>query len=294
MGGRLLISEAFRLYRSDYIAMKNQALKTEEAYINAGKLLLKFMGDTDICQLTFEDVRDWRNWMLSWQAPDTVRGNTICLRNVLKFLMKKKYDVLDYDEIAVPKRVKRVIKYLTEDEMQRFITETGRRRRGYSEINRIRNVAIVKLLYATGLRNEELCGLDRNTIKNRTFTVVGKSKDPRIGFIDTDTEKAIASYLEIRADNNKALFISPQTGQRITPRTLRLIFHNICNRSEEFEGVHPHTIRHSYGTKMLRRKVDLRYIGDLLGHVSLDTTKMYTHYENPQLKEIYDLAHFIA
>lgn len=269
--------------------MSNQSPKTEEAYYGAGQLLVKFLGDVPIQDVTFEKVRDWRNWLLGWQAADTVRGNTICLRMVLKFLRKKGYKVLDYEEIPVPKRSKRVIKFLTEDEVQLFIEEAGRKRRGYPEENRLRNVALITLLNATGLRNSELCSLNRNTIKNRTFTIIGKSKNERIGFDNEQAEEAVARYLECRTDRNPALFTSPQTGKRITSGTVRKIFMNICARSD-FENVTPRTIRHSYATTLLERGVDIIYISDLMGHEDLNTTKIYTHYRNPKLKAIYDNA----
>lgn len=285
----LLISEAFELYRTDYIVMSHQSLKTEEAYHNASILLVRFLGDIRITDIDFQKVRDWHLWMMGWQKPDTARGNIICLRMVLKFLLRRNEQVLNYESIPVASRQKRTVKYLTDEEVQGFIEEAGRPIRGYPKTLRKRNVAIITLLYATGLRNGELCALNRDSIKNRQFTVAGKSKNPRICFINSAAEKAIEEYLAIRDDNSPALFISHQTGNRLTTHSLQETFRNICNRSD-FEDVHPHTIRHSFGTNMLEKRVDLRYIGDLMGHVDLNTTKMYTHYSNPQLREVYEKA----
>lgn len=287
----VLISEAFVTYRADYIVMHNQSPKTEEGYINAGKLLVKFFGNIDITTLDFDKVRNWHTYLSSYQRPDTVRNNIVYLRNVLKYLRRLAMPVLDYELIPVQRKEKRLLKYLTEDEYDRFVNEAGRPVRGYSKLNRLRNVALIETLYATGLRNNELCALNINSIRDRQFTVVGKSKDPRIGFTDQRATNAIEIYLATRTDNNPALFISPQTGKRITDDTLRKIFQNICARSLEFKNVTPRTIRHSYATKLLKKRVDLRYISDLMGHQSLDTTKVYTHYENPQLREVYDNAH---
>jgi site-specific recombinase XerD len=289
MAERLSISGSFELYRTDYIVMTNRSPKTEESYRGTCKLLLRRFGDVPLDTLSFEAVRDWRNWLCTWQSNDTVRGNIICLRMVLKFMGKRGFPVMNYDEIPVAKREKRIIKYLNHDEMEAFIQEVGKPRRGYTIENKLRNVAIVRLLYATGLRNSELVALNRDSIKNRTFTVIGKSRDPRIGFIDASAELAIKQYLDTRLDKEKALFVSPQTGKRMTSDTLRKIFQNICERSE-FDGVHPHTIRHSFATRLLEKRVDLRYVGDLMGHVDLNTTRLYTHYSNPKLMEIYNNA----
>lgn len=292
MSSHLLVSEAFELYRTDHIVMSNLSPKTEESYGVAGKLLVRFTGDVNICRFTFENARDWRRWLLEWQSNDTARGNIICLRMVLKFLRTRGYSVLDWESIPVAKRTKRTIRFLTQEEVAGFIREVSTRRRGYSEENRLRNIAIVTLLYATGLRNSELCSLDRDKIRNRTFTISGKSERERIGFIDESAENAIEDYLSVRSDNDKALFTSRQTGERITDDTIRKIFKNVCARSD-FKDVHPHTIRHSYATKLLEKEVDIRYIGDLMGHADLNTTKIYTHYSNPKLRAIYEKAHEI-
>ena len=179
--------------------------------------------------------------------------------------------------------------YLTESEIERFIEVVSAKYRGYSRINRLRNKAIVNLLYDSGVRVSELCLLNRNSIKERQFTVIGKSKNPRICFITRKTEEVIAEYLAERNDNEKALFIATQNGKRTTPDTIRKIFQNACKRSD-FINVHPHTIRHSFATRLLEKEVDIRYIAELMGHESLDTTKMYTHFSNPKLKKIYEKA----
>lgn len=236
-----------------------------------------------------EDIIRYYEHLSGWQRPDTARGNIVCLRAVIKLLKRKKEPVIDPEDIKVPKREKRSIYYLTEPEVREFISEVGRRQRGYSETNRLRNIAIAEVLFSSGIRVGELCRLNRNSIRNQQFVVVGKSKLPRPCFITERAEKSVSAYLDRRFDNESALFLSTQGGQRITPGTVRRIFQNAC-RNSEFDGVHPHTLRHSFATYMLTRGVDLRFIGEIMGHESLDTTKIYTHYTNPQLKRIYDQA----
>ncbi len=216
-------------------------------------------------------------------------GNIICFRSVLRRCVRKGWADIDVEDIKIPKREKRVVNYLTELEIERFIGAVSAKYRGYSRINRLRNIAIVNLLYDSGIRVSELCLLNRNSIKERQFTVIGKSKNPRICFITRKTEEAIAEYLSERNDNEKALFIATQNGKRITSDTVRKIFQNACKRSD-FINVHPHTIRHSFATRLLEKEVDIRYIAELMGHESLDTTKMYTHFSNPKLKKIYEKA----
>lgn len=284
------IADAFELYRIDFISFKGQSKKTEESYTVASRLLLRMYGNLNVSELTFAHVRDWKNWLGGWQKPDTTRNNIVCLRVVLKFLRARGFNALDPDLIPVPKREARQVTYLTEEEFEEFILEVGRPIRGYSIQNRLRNVAVVKLLYDTGLRNSELCSLNRNSIKNRTFSVIGKGGKVRIGFVSEDASRAIEEYLASRTDTDKALFVSEQTGKRMTPDTLRKIFKNVCARSG-FEDIHPHTIRHSFATKLLRHRVDIRHIKDFMGHESLATTQIYTHVTDEDLKAIYDRVH---
>ncbi len=281
------ISEAFEYYKRAEIIAGGLSSKTAESYFYASKLAIGYFGNVEMDCIEAEDVRGFYEHLLGWQKPDTARGNIVCLRAVIKLLRRKNEPVMDPEDIKVPKREKRLITYLTEPEVREFIAEIGRRKRGYSETNRLRNIAMAELLFSSGIRVGELCRLNRNSIRNRQFVVVGKSKTPRPCFINGRAEEAIAEYLKRRRDKNFALFISGQNSKRITPGTVRRVFQNAC-RSSSFDSVHPHTLRHSFATYMLSKEVDIRFIGEMMGHESLDTTKIYTHYTNPQLKRIYD------
>lgn len=281
------ISEAFAYYRRLEITARGLSTKTDESYLYASKLAIAYFGDIDFSLIGLEDIIKFYEHLLGWQKPDTARGNIICLRSVIKLLFRRKEKVIDPEEIRIPKREKRSIEYLTAPEVIEFIDVIGEKRRGYAEINRLRNIAIVEVLFSSGIRVGELCRLNKNSIRNRQFIVVGKSKDPRPCFISAKAEDRLMEYLAMRTDSNPALFISNQNEKRITPGNVRRIFQNACNRSD-FVNIHPHTIRHSFATYMLEKGVDLRYIGDFMGHQSLDTTKIYTHYTNPTLKKIHD------
>lgn len=285
----MLVSEAFDLYRRAEVVAGGLSRKTFESYIYSEKLAMGFFGDVPISKIQAMDVRDYYDHLLTWQKPDTARGNIICIRSVLRYCKRKGEDVMDIEDIKIPKRQKREIHYLTPPEIDEFIDVVATPTRGYAEINRLRNVAIVELLWATGLRVGELCKLNRNSIRNRQFTMVGKSKAPRVCFINDRAEAALKAYLAKRTDKCEALFVANQTERRITTGGVQRIFKCACDKSD-FDDVHPHTIRHSFATFMLERNVDLRYIADLLGHESLDTTKIYTHYANPKLRMVYENA----
>ena len=143
------------------------------------------------------------------------------------------------------------------------------------------------MLFYTGLRIGELCALNRDSIRDREFTVVGKSKDPRLCFITKDLEQDIHNYLEMRHDDSAALFVANENGRRINPGNVQRIF-RLAAKKAKLSKVTPHTMRHSFATRMLEEGVDIRYVAELLGHQDLNTTKRYTHVKDCQLKRIYE------
>lgn len=286
---RIKISEVFAEYERAEIRPAGLSNATAETYANSGRLLSEFFGDVPVDSVGIKDFQSFFEHLSTWQKPNTVRLNIICCRNVVRYCGRRGYCSLDVEDIKVPKSSKQAIDFLTQSEMELVFEAVAKKRAGLYEINRLRNVAMLFVLYDSGIRVSELCRLNRNSIKDRSFTVIGKSKNPRICFITERSEAALAEYLDAREDNEQALFISAKTGKRITTDGVRTVFETIRNVTE-FKTIHPHTIRHSFATKMLDKGVDIRYIAELMGHESLDTTKIYTHFSNPKLKEIYDKA----
>lgn len=283
------ISQAFDAYIVSNVICRGLSDKTRESYLATQKLAVDFFADSPIDFIKIDDAQQFLLHLLKWQKRDTARGHLLQLRAVLRFATRRGWTNILADEIVIPKREKREIEYLTKAEVEEFIEVIEDPRRGYATINRARNVAIVEVLWSSGIRVSELCSLNRSSIRDREFVAIGKSKSPRPCFISEEAEEKLRSYLELRTDNSPALFVSNQNDQRITPCGVRRVFRFACDRSD-FKGVHPHTLRHSFATYMLSRGVDLRYISAMMGHESLDTTKIYTHYTNPQLRRVYEMA----
>ena len=287
----MLLSQAFINYRQYQVAMGGLSHSTDLSYANCQRLAVNYFGNVRLRTLNLDLIGRFFDHLLTWQKPDSARVNLICLRAVLNYAQIHGVKTVPVEDIKVPKRKKRTMLFLTESEQAEFIKEVAKPARGYKLENQRRNVAIVKLILATGLRISEVCKLNLDDIKNKQFTVTGKSKEPRLCFVTQDVEDAIGDYLAVRHDwSSRALFVSYITGKRVTPNNIQGVFRRICKSSNKFKGVHPHTLRHSFATRMLEHGMDLRYIAALMGHQSLDTTKIYTHYTNPKLKEVYDLA----
>lgn len=283
------LSEAFRLYEKTKILAAGKSPKTYENYVYAGKSVIAYFGDKNVKRVTLDEIAEYGIALQETHAPDTVRLYLMCLRTIIKFARKRGIKTVDPDEIVIPKRSKKEPKFLSEEEVAILVEVAGRSKRGYSDLNRLRNVLLVKMLFVSGLRIGELCALNREDIVNRQFYVVGKSKTARPCYITEEVEALIEEYLHKRADDSDALFISDHTKERMTEDTARDVFRRLSKESG-VNGVHPHTMRHSYGTLMIDRGVDIRYVATLLGHQSLTTTQKYTHVRDARLRAVYENA----
>lgn len=271
----------------------NQSKKTEEMHLLACKSLLKFIGDMDVEELTFQHIRDWKESLEKSRSQNTVRGYVIKVRVVIDYARKRGFKVIDPDTIGVPKRKETTVDFITEMEVNKLIEACFISRRGSLEAARYRNRAIISLLYASGIRVSELCRLDRADLRiDRTFTVIGKGDKARLCFFDTRTQFYIDEYLQrFRDDNSPALFTSEKSGKRISVASIQEMFIVARKNAGFTKPIHPHTLRHSFATNLLRNNTNLIYVRDFLGHSSVQTTEMYTHVVNEDLRRIYNEKH---
>jgi site-specific recombinase XerD len=159
---------------------------------------------------------------------------------------------------------------------------------------RLRDDAVLELLYGSGLRVSELCGMGMGDVdlKARWATVWGKgSKQRRVPISEKSAEAVEAWILSGRAimsvpgSPKDALFLNSR-GTRLGPRDVRRI---LDKRSSS--PTHPHALRHSFATHMLDGGADLRVVQELLGHASVKTTQVYTHVSKERLLSVYETSH---
>lgn len=288
----MYFNDVFNDFIKDEIIFRGLSSSTLEGYKYFKRLFNRYVGNIKLEQITMQTVRDFRGELMSYQKQDTTRNYVGNLRVFLRYCVNNGYKVgVNVSLIRQPKRTKRQLSIPTELELRQFIKLAVKPCRGYSRVNRLRNKAMLLVLYSSGIRVGELCKLNRDSIVDRQFVVVGKSKEPRLCFITAETQRAINDYLAVRKDDNLALFVQNNNGLRVTPPTVRNVFQNACRRSGgQFNGIHPHTFRHCFATRLIARRVDIGNVGVLLGHTSLDTTRVYIHYTNPQLRAVYDSA----
>ena len=159
----------------------------------------------------------------------------------------------------------------------------------------IRDKAIAELLYSSGLRLSELCGLNLKgiSIKERTCRVIGKGNRARDLPIGEKAIQALRDWVLIRKtiniDNNEALFLN-KNGKRLSTRSVQLRLEKL-SKKRGLPMVNPHMLRHSFASHLLESSGDLRAVQEMLGHSDIGTTQIYTKLDFQHLSKVYDAAH---
>ena len=163
---------------------------------------------------------------------------------------------------------------------------------------RVRDLAVLEVLYASGIRVGELCGLDLHDVDQgrRVIRVMGKGAKERTVPVGIPALTALNGWLSsgrpvlAGSGSGAALFLG-RRGRRVDPRTVRRAVHEMLAQVPGAPDLGPHGIRHSAATHLLEGGADLRSVQELLGHATLATTQIYTHVSVDRLKATYDQAH---
>lgn len=249
-------------------------------------------------------LRAFLSSLYDGNAAATLARKISALRAFYRFLMRRGVARQNpASALRTPKLRRPLPKFLTVDDAFRVVeapTEDGHRK----EPLRLRDRAILELLYGSGIRVGEIAvlSLDRLALRERSARVLGKGNKERIVPLGGACIDALDQYLAART-----LLRHPKTGEqhatRIflgqfgTPLTARQV-QNVVRRYGALGAgrgdLHPHALRHTCATHLLDAGADLRTIQELLGHASLSTTQRYTHVSLDRLMEVYDRAHPLA
>ncbi|PXX64030.1 integrase/recombinase XerC [Nocardia tenerifensis] len=162
----------------------------------------------------------------------------------------------------------------------------------------LRDRLIVELLYSTGIRVSELCGLDIDDVdrERRVVRVLGKGNKERSAPFGIPADEAIGNWLQhgraafATADSGRALLLG-RRGKRLDQRQARSVVHEVVSSIPGAPDMGPHGLRHTAATHLLEGGADLRVVQELLGHASMATTQLYTHVSIERLKKVHDQAH---
>ena len=197
--------------------------------------------------------------------------------------------------VSTPKLPKKLPRVPTIEEMNTVLDGEMPEVASFPERDRI----MFELLYGCGIRNSELTGINLDDIRlsSEAILIRGKGKKERYVPFGDSVRTALAIYLPVRqqvlAERKKsttALLIN-QRGGRLTTRSVGRIIKKIAVAKGLSPDVHPHTLRHAFGTHMLEEGADLRSIQEMLGHERLSTTQRYTQLSMKHVLEVYDQTH---
>jgi len=197
--------------------------------------------------------------------------------------------------VATPKLPKKLPRVPTIEEMNSVLDGRMPETAAFPERERL----MLELLYGCGIRNSELTGINLDDIRLSTEAILirGKGKKERYVPFGESAKIALSAYLPARqailshAHRNCHALLINQRGGRLTTRSVGRIIKKIAVSKGLSPDVHPHTLRHAFGTHMLEEGADLRAIQELLGHERLATTQRYTQLSTKHVLQVYDQTH---
>lgn len=278
------------------------SVNTVVAYTRDIDAYLLWLSERDITeaqQITLQIVSEYVQWLATrTESPLTASSQSRTLSSIKglhKFLVEE--GLLEHNvtaDLNPPKLPKRLPKAISVEQMSALLAATD----GEEEI-RVRDKALLELLYATGARISEAVNLnvDDVTMNEGMIRLRGKGGKQRIVPVGSYAQAALDAYLvrvrpvfSTRGKSTPALFLGPR-GARVSRQMAWLIIREAGERAQLDIELSPHTFRHSFATHLLAGGADVRVVQELLGHASVSTTQIYTLVTADTLRETYITAH---
>jgi integrase/recombinase XerC len=282
---------------------RSLSIHTIRAYLGDLESLLTHLeaiGVSDISQLELVHLRSWlANQQIKGGARTTLSRRAVSVRLFTKWAVKNKYLAKDVAAtLATPKGHRTLPEVLEIADAKTAMDSLATRAAEEETPISLRDVAMVELLYATGARVAELCGLDISDIDydRQTIRVLGKGNKERTIPLGNPAMKALNAWLKDGRDliknsvSGNAVFLGAR-GKRIDQRAVRTVVYKALEAIEGIERMGPHALRHSAATHLLEGGADLRTVQEILGHASLATTQIYTHVSTERLQKAFKQAH---
>jgi len=284
----------------DYLEFeKRYSQNTIISYLNDLKHLQNYLLITyqlkDITLVKHMHIRSWIvHMMQNSYTAKSINRKISSLKSYFKFLKRSRIVTVNpMLKIVAPKIGKRLPEYVKEGALENLLSEDF----DFEDYSSYRDILIVELLYATGMRRTELINLlIRNIDANKNqIKVVGKGDKERIIPLDQKIIKKINDFLALRSEQfpdcqEPFLFVSDK-GKKMYDKLVYNIVTRYLSTVTSSDKKSPHILRHSFATHLSNNGAELNAIKDLLGHANLAATQVYTHNSIERLKEIYKKAH---
>lgn len=277
----LVYLESIKKYSDNTIINYDLDLSKFQEYLNIKKKNIK--------DIEYKDILDYINYLKEDHKSTSINRNLSCLRTYYDFLIRNNRVTNNpFNIIHSMKKDKKLPEYFKYNEYVELVNSIDTS----NELG-VRNKCIFEVLLCTGCRVNELVNIKLNDIdiNNQEIKVLGKGNKERIVYLGSYAVSSLNDYLSIRKSllknkDNNYLFLN-HLGNKLTTRGIRNIIDKILLKSSANLKITPHTFRHSFATMLLNEGCDLKSVQELLGHVSLSTTSIYTHVSNEELKRVY-------
>lgn len=289
-------------YRDHLIVERNLSDNSIRAYLaDLDSLLLHInaLGIVEFKDLTINHLRSWlANLQVRGAARSSITRRIASVKAFTYWAAKNNWIAEDIGgNLIAPKAHRTLPKTINEKEAKDALSSLESLAADLDTPMALRDLAMVELLYASGIRVSELTGLDIKDLDfgRNTVRVMGKGARERVAPFGIPAAKALQRWLNRREElisekSGSALFLGAR-GKRIDPRTVRQVVYLVTQAVDPTKRLGPHALRHSAATHLLEGGADLRSVQELLGHASMATTQIYTHVSKSRLKDVYKQAH---
>ncbi len=282
-------------------------VRNYDHYLTRFLQFIKVESPADIVESRMREYRVYLNRLQArpqkkGQSVETLDKKTqnyhlIALRAFFKYIRKRGIAGYDPERIELAKTSGRELDLISEKELAALFGSVD-----VSTLAGLRDMALLEMLFSTGLRVSELCSLDRDTdFSTGEISVRGKGGKVRVVFISDAARDAVKRYVAARVDIDEAMFIdhSPRALSRIkkeesvrlTPRSVERVLNKCAEKAGISKKCTPHVLRHSFATDLLYNGADLRTVQMMLGHASIATTQIYTNVTNKFLRDQFEKFH---
>ena len=290
-------------YRRHLSSQRGLSEHTVRAYGSDVTTLLVHLRRLSLSTLAEVDLRALRSWLAKQQslgqARSTLQRRSAAVRVFFEWAQTTgRTERNPAANLRSPRVVRALPPTLHQRDAAAMLTGAGAAAHDAPGPMGLRDVAILEVLYATGIRVAELCGLDLSDLDEdrRTLRVLGKGAKERTVPLGAPALRALHTWLRLgrpallRPGSGSAMFLGRQGG-RIDPRVVRRTVHQALRTVDGAPDLGPHGLRHAMATHLLEGGADLRSVQEILGHASLATTQIYTHVTSDRLRQAYQQAH---
>ncbi len=301
------LQEAIKVFESHCIYEKNLSIKTIKAYKIDLNQFLKYKNSEDISLEMFDKLylKDYIKYLFEKELKaKSVKRKVGTLKTLFNFLeFEELIELSPFKKmklsIKLPKRLpitldikelRRFFKYMYDYKQSISKQDT------YTYKSTVRDIAVMELLFATGIRVSELSNLlkENINIKKGVINIIGKGDKERIIQIcDINVKNALSDYYSLFKKNilrNEYFFINKRSNT-LSEQSIRFMIKKYSEKANLKKHITPHVFRHSFATALLEENIDIRYIQKILGHSSVVTTQIYTKVNSKQQKKIPSTKH---